>query len=261
MAGSLGESAGNGPTWILHLSIEGSGRAPAILPQMTGNPPRSLDRIGSCGVLPVVEIPAGTDPIALVDALLVGGLDAIEITLRTTGALDAIRAITTARPEVLVAAGTVLTTDQVDAALAAGAGLIVSPGFSERVVDHAMQRGADVLPGVCTPTEVEMGLGRGLDTFKFFPAEAAGGVRFLAALRGPYPHVRFVPTGGIDASNLGAYLKLPTVVACGGSWMVSRKVLADGDLASVRRLAREARAIVHLARADGGASSTTPGGT
>ena len=86
-------------------------------------------------------------------------------------------------------------------------------------------------------------------------------MRFLAALRGPYPHVRFVPTGGIDASNLGAYLKLPTVVACGGSWMVSRKALADGDLASVRRLAREARAIVQLARADGGASSTTPGGT
>ena len=221
---------------------------------MTGNPAGSLDRIGSCGVLPVVEIPVGSDPIALVDALVGGGIDVVEITLRTAVALDAIRAIRSERPDVLVAAGTVLTTDQVDAALAAGAALIVSPGFSERVVEHAMQRGADVLPGVCTPTEVEMGLGRGVDTFKFFPAEAAGGARFIAALSGPYPNVRFVPTGGIDASRLAAYLELRTVLACGGSWMVSQKLLSGGDMTTVRRLAKEARAIVEQARPGRGGS-------
>jgi 2-dehydro-3-deoxyphosphogluconate aldolase/(4S)-4-hydroxy-2-oxoglutarate aldolase len=116
------------------------------------------------------------------------------------------------------------------------------------VVERALERGAAVLPGVCTPTEVEMGLARGLDAFKFFPAEAAGGRPFLAALGGPYPHVRFVPTGGIDASMLEGYLALPNVLACGGSWMVSRKLLEAGDMATVRRLAGEATDIVAAAR-------------
>jgi 2-dehydro-3-deoxyphosphogluconate aldolase / (4S)-4-hydroxy-2-oxoglutarate aldolase len=224
-----------------------------MLPWMTGR----LDRIASSGVLPVVELPAGADPIALVDALVDGGLDTIEITLRTAGALEAIRAIRASRPDVFVAAGTVLTTDQADAAIEAGAGLLVSPGFSERVVGHAIERGAAILPGVCTPTEVELGLARGLEAFKFFPAEAAGGPRFLAALGGPYPHVSFVPTGGIDASTLAAYLALPNVLACGGSWMVGRRLLADGDMATVRRLAGEARAIVRGARQAAGAQAAS----
>jgi 2-dehydro-3-deoxyphosphogluconate aldolase/(4S)-4-hydroxy-2-oxoglutarate aldolase len=208
----------------------------------------SLDRVAACGVLPVVEIPAGTDPVALVDALVGGGLDVIEITLRTAGALEAIRAIRAARPDVLVAAGTVLTIDDVDAALDAGAGLLVSPGFSAAVVEHALAGGAGILPGVATPTEVAMGLASGLSTFKFFPAEAAGGRRYLAALGGPYPLVRFVPTGGIDASTLAGYLALPNVLACGGSWMVSRSLLEAGDMAEVRRLAGEASAIVRATR-------------
>jgi 2-dehydro-3-deoxyphosphogluconate aldolase/(4S)-4-hydroxy-2-oxoglutarate aldolase len=207
-----------------------------------------LDRVASCGVLPVVEIPPGIDPVDLVDALVGGGIDVIEITLRTPDALDAIRAISAARPDVLVAVGTVLSADQADAALDAGASLLVSPGFSAAVVERALERGAAVLPGVCTPTEVETGLARGLDAFKFFPAEAAGGRPFLAALAGPYPHVRFVPTGGIDASLLGGYLALPNVLACGGSWMVSRKLLEAGDMVAVRRLAGEATDIVAAAR-------------
>lgn len=218
-----------------------------MLPQMQV----SLDRVASCGVLPVVEIPSGIDPVALVDALVDGGLDVIEITLRTPAALEAIRAIAAARPEVLVAAGTVLSADHVDAALDAGAALLVSPGLSSAVVDRALERGAAILPGVCTPTEVEMGLARGLAAFKFFPAEAAGGRRFLAALGGPYPGVRFVPTGGIDASNLAAYLALPNVLACGGSWMVNRKLLEAAHMATVRRLAGEASDIVRAARATG----------
>jgi 2-dehydro-3-deoxyphosphogluconate aldolase/(4S)-4-hydroxy-2-oxoglutarate aldolase len=218
-----------------------------MLPQMQV----SLDRVASCGVLPVVDIPSGVDPVALVDALVAGGLDVIEITLRTPGAIDAIRAIRAARPDVLVAAGTVLSADQADAALDAGATLLVSPGSSAAVVDRALERGAAILPGVCTPTEVEMGLARGLDAFKFFPAEAAGGRRFLAALGGPYPAVGFVPTGGIDASMLAAYLALPNVLACGGSWMVARELLEAGDMATIRRLAGEASDIVRAARTTG----------
>jgi 2-dehydro-3-deoxyphosphogluconate aldolase/(4S)-4-hydroxy-2-oxoglutarate aldolase len=147
-----------------------------------------------------------------------------------------------------VAAGTVLSAAQADAAVDAGATVLVSPGFSPEVVEHALERGAAVLPGVCTPTEVEMGLARGLDAFKFFPAEAAGGRRFLAALSGPYPQARFVPTGGIDASMLDGYLTLPNVLACGGSWMVNRKLLEAADMATVRRLAGEATAVVAAAR-------------
>jgi len=165
-----------------------------------------------------------------------------------TPSLTRAMAIRSARPDVLIAAGTVLTTDQVDAAVAAGADLIVSPGFAERVVDHALQRGADILPGVSTPTEVELGLGRGLETFKFFPAEAAGGRRWLSAVGGPYPDIRFVPTGGIDAATLPGYLELPNVLACGGSWLVSRRLLEDGDMETVRRLAQEARIIVNRVR-------------
>jgi 2-dehydro-3-deoxyphosphogluconate aldolase/(4S)-4-hydroxy-2-oxoglutarate aldolase len=214
-----------------------------------------LDRVASCGVLPVVEIPPGTDPVDLVDALVGGGIDVIEITLRTPDALAAIRAISGARPNILVAAGTVLSVEQADVALDAGASLLVSPGFSAAVVERALERGAAVLPGVCTPTEVELGLARGLDAFKFFPAEAAGGRRFLAALGGPYPHVRFVPTGGIDASLLDGYLALPNVLACGGSWMVNLNLLEAGDMATVRRLAGEATAIVRAARHEPGADA------
>jgi 2-dehydro-3-deoxyphosphogluconate aldolase/(4S)-4-hydroxy-2-oxoglutarate aldolase len=226
---------------------------------VTGSLERTLDRIRACGVLPVVELPDGTDPIAVVDALLGARIDAIEITLRTAGAIDAIRAIRSARPDVLVVAGTVLSTDQLDTAVGAGAGLVVSPGFSERVVDHAFERGVDFLPGVSTPTEVEMGLARGLDTFKFFPAEAAGGRRWLAALGGPYPQVRFVPTGGIDAATLPGYLELPSVLACGGSWLVSRRLLDDGDMETVRRLAQEARIIVSRVRPWAGLSPVAHG--
>jgi 2-dehydro-3-deoxyphosphogluconate aldolase/(4S)-4-hydroxy-2-oxoglutarate aldolase len=210
-----------------------------------------LDRVAACGVVPVVELPSGVDPVALVDTLVDGGLDVIEITLRTADALYAIRAITAARPHVLVAAGTVLSADQADAALDAGASLLVSPGLSTAVVDRALERGAAILPGVCTPTEVELGLARGLAAFKFFPAEAAGGRPFIAALGGPYPGVRFVPTGGIDASMLAGYLALPNVLACGGSWMVGRRLLEAGDMATIGRLAVEAAEIVRAARTSG----------
>jgi 2-dehydro-3-deoxyphosphogluconate aldolase / (4S)-4-hydroxy-2-oxoglutarate aldolase len=208
----------------------------------------AFERIGAAGVLPVVELPGGADPVALVDALAAGGIDVVEITLRTAGALAAIRLIRRERPHTLVAAGTVLDADQADAAIDAGAQLVVSPGFSAAVVSRAATRGTPVLPGAVTPTEVELGRGEALGAFKFFPAEAAGGVPFLAALAGPYPAIRFVPTGGIDASNLATYLALPNVLACGGSWLASRSLLAAGQFETVARLAVEASAIVRSSR-------------
>jgi 2-dehydro-3-deoxyphosphogluconate aldolase/(4S)-4-hydroxy-2-oxoglutarate aldolase len=207
-----------------------------------------IDRIARIGLVPVVELAEGVDAVALADALAAGGLATIEITLRTAGALGAIRAIRTSRPEMVVAAGTVMSSEAVDAAVDAGAQLIVAPGFASAVVERAVERGVPILPGAVTPTEIELGLAHGLATFKFFPAEAAGGVRYLAALAGPYRDVRFVPTGGIDPSNLGAYAALPNVVACGGSWMVAKGLLRERDMASVSRLAREGVETVREAR-------------
>jgi 2-dehydro-3-deoxyphosphogluconate aldolase/(4S)-4-hydroxy-2-oxoglutarate aldolase len=207
-----------------------------------------IERVGEAGLLPVVEIPDGADPIALVDVLAGAGLPCAEITLRTTGALDAIEAIRTVRPDVVLVAGTVLTSGQVDAALDAGAGILVSPGFAPAVVDRALERDATIVPGVCTPTEIEMALARGLRTLKFFPAEAGGGARYVAALAGPYRGVRFVPTGGIDATNVAGYLKLPNVLACGGSWMVAPRLLREGDLETIGRLTAEAVGVVRQAR-------------
>jgi 2-dehydro-3-deoxyphosphogluconate aldolase/(4S)-4-hydroxy-2-oxoglutarate aldolase len=207
-----------------------------------------IQRVGRARLLPVVEIPDGTDPVALVDVLEGAGLPCIEITLRTTGALDAIATIRTVRPDVVLVAGTVVTISQVDAALDAGAGILVSPGFAPAVVDHALEREATIVPGVCTPTEIEMGPARGLETFKFFPAQAGGGVRHLAAVAVPYRGVRFIPTGGIDATNVAGYLELPNVLACGGSWMVAPRLLAEGDLVTVGRLAAEAVKVARQAR-------------
>ena len=209
-----------------------------------------IARVGAVGILPVVELPDGADPIALVDALLAGGLDCIEITLRTTGAVGAIKAIRGSGRDVLVAAGTVLTIDQAADAVDHGAHLLVAPGYSAPVVRWATGHGVPILPGASTPTEIQMGMDDGVDTFKFFPAEAAGGPAYLAAMAGPYPSVRFVPTGGIDAANLERYLALPNVLACGGSWIVHRRLLDADDLAAVRTLTLEACAIVQRARRD-----------
>jgi len=207
-----------------------------------------IERVAESGLLPVIEIPDGADPIALVDVLTHAGLPCVEITLRTPGALAAIETIRRVRPDVVLLAGTVVTVSQVDAALDAGAGILISPGFAPAVVDHALEREATIVPGVCTPTEIEMGLARGLETFKFFPAEAGGGVPYVAALAGPYRGVRFIPTGGIDATNVAGYLKLTNVLACGGSWMVAPRLVAEGDLETVGRLTAEAVGVARQAR-------------
>jgi 2-dehydro-3-deoxyphosphogluconate aldolase/(4S)-4-hydroxy-2-oxoglutarate aldolase len=218
-----------------------------------GAPIHVLDRLGRIGVVPVVEIPDAAKAGALGRALAAGGLPCAEITFRTSVAAAAIRAIRDECPEVLVGAGTVLTIDQADQAMAAGARFLVAPGLNPAVVRHALDRGLPMLPGVCTPTEIEAALGLGIATLKFFPAEVAGGVPYLRAVCAPYRSVRFVPTGGIGPANLASYLALPQVLACGGSWIAPRDLLDAGDFEAIARLAAEAVALVHTARPTTGA--------
>jgi 2-dehydro-3-deoxyphosphogluconate aldolase/(4S)-4-hydroxy-2-oxoglutarate aldolase len=207
-----------------------------------------IERLGHGGLVPVVEIGDPGLAVPLGDALVDGGLGCAEITFRTSAAAAAIRALRLGRPDVLVGAGTVLTVEQVDAAADAGAAFIVAPGFSPGVVDRALGLGLPVIPGVCTPTEIELALSHGVDVLKFFPAEAAGGVAFLKAVAAPYRSVRFVPTGGIGPENVARYLAIPQVLACGGSWMVAKDLVAAGDFATIRRLTAEAVALVRAAR-------------
>lgn len=179
----------------------------------------ALERLRQLRLVPVlvVEDPKAAAPLA--DALASGGLPCAEVTFRTAAAGEAIRRMVDAQPDMLVGAGTVLTPAQADEAHAAGARFIVSPGFNPAVVDHCIERGIPIYPGVCTPTEIEAALEKGLKVLKFFPAEPAGGLAYLKAIAAPYSMVEFIPTGGINAEKLPAYLAFRSVVACGGSWM------------------------------------------
>jgi 2-dehydro-3-deoxyphosphogluconate aldolase/(4S)-4-hydroxy-2-oxoglutarate aldolase len=189
---------------------------------------------------PVVEIPRVEDAVPLARALVAGGLPCAEITFRTAAAGAAIAAIAGAVPGFHVGAGTVLTVRQAEEALAAGAEFLVSPCLDDDLVGFAREHDVPILPGVCTPTEIGRALAHGLSLVKLFPAEAAGGVPYLKAVAAPYGAVRFVPTGGIGPANLAAYLAHPQVIACGGSWMVKRQTIADGDFAAITRLTAEA---------------------
>ncbi len=199
-------------------------------------------------VVPVVEVARVQDAVPLARALLEGGLPCAEITFRTASAAQAIEAVATSVPEVCVGAGTVLDKTQAKAALAAGASFLVAPGFDPAVVEFALESDVPIVPGVCTPTEIGMALARGLSLVKLFPAEAAGGVAYLKALAAPYGNVRFVPTGGIGPDNLAAYLAIRQVIACGGSWMVKKDLVAAGAFDAIRELALQARAIAAAAR-------------
>ena len=199
-------------------------------------------------VVPVVEIASAGDAVPLARALLQAGLPCAEITFRTAAAAGAIAAIAEAVPDVRVGAGTVLTVAQAEDALTAGAAFLVAPGFDAAVVELALERGVPVMPGVCTPTEVGLALAHGLSLVKLFPAEALGGVTYLKALAAPFGDVRFVPTGGISADNLAAYLALDRVIACGGSWMVRKDLIAAHDFDAIGRLAAQAREIACAAR-------------
>jgi 2-dehydro-3-deoxyphosphogluconate aldolase/(4S)-4-hydroxy-2-oxoglutarate aldolase len=192
------------------------------------------------GVIPVVAIEDAKDAAALGEALIAGGLPCAEITFRTAAAQESIRTLVDRFPEMLVGAGTVLTVEQAQQAVDAGARFLVTPGFDEAVVTWSLQADVPIFPGVVTPTEINMALNHGLSILKFFPAEAMGGVSTLKAIAGPYGKVRFIPTGGINLQNLPDYLALPAVVACGGSWLVKKSLIAAGEFETITQLAAQA---------------------
>lgn len=204
-----------------------------------------LDQLSQVGIVPVVVIDDEENAEPLAEALLAGGLATMEITFRTEAGEKALANIAKAHPGMLLGAGTVLTTDQAARALDIGAEYVVSPGLDRAVVDYCLQRGATVLPGVVTPTEVSSAIALGLSVTKFFPAEQSGGIGYLKAISAPFRQMKFVPTGGIDASNVVQYLKLPQVIACGGSWMVKSDLIAARRFDDIRRLAAEAVALRH----------------
>jgi 2-dehydro-3-deoxyphosphogluconate aldolase/(4S)-4-hydroxy-2-oxoglutarate aldolase len=199
-------------------------------------------------IIPVVALERAADAPRLADALVAGGLPCAEITFRTAAAADAIRALA-GRADFSVGAGTVLDLEQARRAADSGARFVVSPGLNPKVVIFCLDNGIPVLPGVCTPSDITLAFEMGLELLKFFPAEAMGGLKTLDALAGPFPMMRFVPTGGIDPRNLRDYLRHPRVAACGGSWMVKAGLIAEGRFADIARLTREA---VDLARGASG---------
>ena len=212
----------------------------------------TLERIASVGVVPVVELPSLDAASPLAEALLRAELPVVEVTLRSEAGLRAIEKLAEDYPALLVGAGTVRTPADARRVLDAGARFVVSPSTSQAVIELCCARGVTALPGTCTPTEIDMALGWGAEAVKFFPAEASGGVAFLKALAGPFRDVSFVPTGGIGPGNIADYLRLPSVLACGGSWMVAPALLASKSFDQVEELARGAVAIVAEVRAKAG---------
>ncbi|MDB5333317.1 MAG: Entner-Doudoroff aldolase [Phycisphaerales bacterium] len=196
-----------------------------------------LTRIGQCRIIPVIALDDADAAIPLADALLAGGLPIIEITFRTDAAERAIRA-GAHRGDLLVGAGTVLNVDTAKRAADAGAKFIVSPGFNPKVVSWCVNAGIPITPGTATPTDIEMALDYGLSVVKFFPAEPLGGITMLKAVAAPYGMMRFIPTGGIGPENMAAYLAFPKVLACGGSWMATKELIAGGQFDKIRDLTR-----------------------
>ncbi len=203
-----------------------------------------IEQFKKIGIIPVVVLDDAKDAEGLAKALVEGGLPCAEVTFRTAAAEESIRIMSKAFPEMLVGAGTVLTTEQVDRAVAAGAKFIVSPGLNPKVVKHCQEIGIPITPGIQTPTEIEAALELGLTTVKFFPAEPAGGLKMIKAIAAPYVNVTFMPTGGISASNVREYLGYDRIVACGGSWMVKKDLVAAGEFDKIKEMVREAADIV-----------------
>lgn len=200
------------------------------------------------GVIPVVVLNDAEKAVPLGRALLEGGLPCAEVTFRTDAAAESIRRMAEAFPDMLIGAGTVLSTEQVDQAVAAGAKFIVTPGFNEEVVEYCLRKDIAITPGCMDTYAIEKARRCGLRTVKFFPAEAAGGVEMIKALSGPYRDLKFIPTGGINGENLADYLALKQVAACGGSWMVKSALIDSGDFAQIRRLTAEAAEQVNRVR-------------
>lgn len=199
-----------------------------------------LKQIGAYGIVPVVVVNKVEDARPLAKALCDGGLPVAEVTFRTACAKEAISIMTKEYPEMLVGAGTVLTTEQVDAAVEAGAKFIVSPGLNPKVVKYCVDKGIPVTPGCANPSDIEQAIELGLKVVKIFPAEAIGGIKLIKSVAGPYTQMKFMPTGGINAGNLNDYLAFDKIIACGGSWMVSSKMVEAGEFDKITAMTREA---------------------
>ena len=207
-----------------------------------------FETISRYGVVPVIAIDSVDAALPLADALLEGGLPVAEITFRTAAAPEAIKLMTAECPDVMVGAGTVMTVAQAEQAAESGVKFVVTPGFDDDVVDWCIANNMPITPGVLTPTEINMALKKGLTIVKFFPAEAGGGVKTLKAIAAPYGGVKFIPTGGISAANLPDYLSQPFVHACGGSWMVKKQLISDGQFDQITAMAAEAVALAKQIR-------------
>lgn len=205
---------------------------------------RVAEKIAELGVVPVVVLEDAKDAAPLAKALVEGGLPCAEVTFRTAAAEESIKLMTAEYPDMFVGAGTVLTIDQVDRAVAAGAKFIVSPGFDPEIVDYCLEKEIPVFPGCITPSEVAQAVKRGLKVVKFFPAEQFGGVATIKAMAAPYVGLKFMPTGGVNAKNLESYLGCDKIIACGGSWMVKGDLVKAGKFDEIKDLTAEAVKLV-----------------
>ncbi|MDW2239313.1 bifunctional 4-hydroxy-2-oxoglutarate aldolase/2-dehydro-3-deoxy-phosphogluconate aldolase [Vibrio sp. 1565-1] len=203
------------------------------------------EQLKALKVIPVIAIDKAEDIIPLGKVLAENGLPAAEITFRSAAAAEAIRLLHEAQPDMLIGAGTVLNREQAIAAKEAGATFIVSPGFNPNTVKACQEIGIDIVPGVNNPSTVEAALEMGLTTLKFFPAEASGGINMVKSLLAPYTDIELMPTGGINPANIKDYLAIPRVLACGGTWMVDKKLIEEGNWEELARLTREAVALVN----------------
>ena len=201
------------------------------------------ERFAELKVVPVVVLNDVKDAAPLAKALVEGGLPCAEVTFRTDAAAESIRIMAEAYPDMLVGAGTVLTTEQVDRAVEAGAKFIVSPGFDPEIVDYCIGKNVPVFPGCISPSEVAQAVKRGLKIVKFFPAEQSGGLAMIKAMAAPYNMLKFMPTGGINTKNLKEYLACDKILCCGGSWMVKGDMVEAGEFDKIQKLTEEARAL------------------
>ena len=202
-----------------------------------------LKRLSNCGIVPVVVLERVEDAVPTAKALLAGGVDVMEITLRTAAGLDSIRAVAEACPEMCVGAGTVLTLEQCKQVVEAGAQFIVSPGFDRELVEWCLSQGVSVTPGCVTPTEITEALALGLKVLKFFPADVYGGLNAMKALSGPFGDVKFIPTGGVSEKNLAEFVMAPFIHAVGGSWLCAKQDITDGKFDKITALSAGARDI------------------
>lgn len=209
----------------------------------------SMEQISECGVVPVVVLNNVADAVPTAKALLAGGINVMEITFRTAAAPECIAEVAAKVPEMIVGAGTIVNCEQLRQAVSAGAKFIVSPGSDADVIAEANALNVPIVPGVVTPSEIMMGLKMGITTFKFFPAEAYGGLKTIKNLCGPFPQIKFVPTGGINQNNAEEYLKHPKIQAIGGSWMVSAAMIEAGQFDEITAKSKAATELAKQARA------------